>query len=117
MSDEAAAWGKGPAPVLDADGWPASLQPAQTLGKLMLRDVQYHAPAGVYTVLYDGDGRLDFSFDAKVVSRDQGKVLVKFTPTANIACSLTFSSYCGDNGLWMSVSASAAAGVGWRLWR
>ena len=100
-------WGKGPAPVLDSDGWPRRLQPAQRLGKLLMRNVQYHAPAGIYTVLFDGEGELQFSFDSAVVGRDVGKVLVRFKPTANLACAATFQPYCGDNGMFLEVCVCA----------
>lgn len=40
-------WGAGPSPVLDGNGWPLYLKPAQLLGKLMMRNVQYHAPSGM----------------------------------------------------------------------
>eukprot|EP00798_Chlamydomonas_sp_ICE-L_P027889 gene27889-12006_t len=54
---------------LRPDGYPARL-PLNTIAhKLLLRDVQLHAMSGRYVCLYDGEGRLDFGFDAQVVSR------------------------------------------------
>ena len=61
--------------------------------------------SGVYTVLYDGEGELSFGFDSKVVGRDKGRVLVQLTPTSNPPCDATFAAYCGDNGMWMEVTA------------
>ncbi len=39
-----------------------------------MRDVQAHFPNGKYVCLYDGDGVLDFAFDAKVIRRDAGRI-------------------------------------------
>lgn len=51
------------------DGYPARLPLGTIAHKLVMRDVQLHAMPGRYVCLYDGDGRLDFKFDARVVSR------------------------------------------------
>ena len=107
VSDDLGGWGRGPAVQVDAAGWPAALAPTQRLGKLMLRNVQYHAPAGVYTVLYDGEGRLEFGMNSVVMMRDQGRMLVRVNTTANLPCHLTFQAYCGDNGVFLEVSMHA----------
>lgn len=59
--------------------------------------------AGLYTILYDGDGHLQFGFDSSVIKRDKGRVVVSFTPSANLPCAATFAAYCGDNGMMMTV--------------
>jgi len=103
-------WSNGPAPVVDSDGWPVSLEDGARIGKLMLRDVVLHAPAGLYTVLFDGHGTLEFGMDAEVVQKDAGRYTVRFTPTANIPCvdALEFA-YCGENGFWLEVTGVDAA--------
>ena len=105
VPDSMSRWGHGPPVQVDAHGWPAVLSPTQRLGKLMLRNVQYHAPAGLYTVLYDGQGKLEFGMDARVVSRDQGRMVVRVNTTANLECHATLQPYCGDNGVFLEVCA------------
>jgi hypothetical protein len=93
-------WGGGPAISLREDGYPSHLLPGQVVGKLMLRDVHRHAPEGRYVCLYDGDGELDFKFNAEVVSVGKQRVEFTFTPTWQEGCT---SSYCGDNGILMLI--------------
>lgn len=80
-------WNAGPDTEFRPDGYPARLQPGQTLSKLLHRNVQYHAPSyGQWTLLYDGDGELDLGMDATVVSRAKGVIRFTFEPTANMDC-------------------------------
>ena len=51
---------------LRADGYPAALPPGKIAHKLAVRNVQLHSMPGRYVALYDGEGILDFGFDAKV---------------------------------------------------
>jgi len=44
------------------------------VGTFQVRDVKAHFPNGAYVCLYDGDGVLEFNFDAKVTRRDAGRV-------------------------------------------
>jgi hypothetical protein len=81
---------------LRSDGYPAYLLPGQVLLKLMLRDLQRHAPAGRYVCLYDGDGVISFQFDAKVTLVGKGRVEFDFTPTWLDGC---YAAYCSDNGI------------------
>jgi len=95
-------WNKGPRPSLDPDGFPTHLQYTQQLGKLMMRDVYLHAPAGRYVCLFDGEGELQFGMDAAIVSYAKGRVEIDYSPTGDIQCFAQFeSSYCSDNGLWV----------------
>jgi len=96
--NRAGAWGNGMPINLRVDGYPAFLLPGQIVGKLMLRDVHLHAPSGQYVCLYDGDGEIDFQFDASVVLFGKGRVEFKFTPTEVPGCTL---AYCSDNGIFL----------------
>lgn len=93
-------WGVGPAISLREDGYPSYLLPGQVAAKLMLRDVHKHAPEGRYICLFDGDGELDFKFDAAVVSVGKQRVEFTFAPSWREGCT---SSYCGDNGILMII--------------
>jgi hypothetical protein len=52
--------------TLRPDGYPASLPTGKIAHKLALRNVQLRAMPGRYVALFDGEGTLDFGFDAKV---------------------------------------------------
>lgn len=93
-------WGNGMQIHLRDDGYPAFLAPGQMLVKLMLRDVQYHAPAGRYTCLFDGDGVVEFGFDAETVAIGKNRVEFMFNPTWRDGCT---STYCGDNGILLKL--------------
>jgi len=51
---------------LSSSGYPTSLPSGQFAHKLTVRNVQLHAMPGRYVALYDGEGTLEFAFDAKV---------------------------------------------------
>ena len=89
-------WGNGQQINLNSNGYPSFLLPGQILVKLLLRDIHLHAPAGRYVCLYDGDGEIDFKFDASVVSIGKGRVEFLFYPTQVVGC---FDAYCSDNGI------------------
>jgi PKD repeat protein len=69
----------------DAQGYPLEL-PLAVAGQettQVVRTVWAHTaalPAGVYTVLYDGQGVLDAGFDAQVVSSGPGRLELEVTP-------------------------------------
>ena len=69
----------------------------------MLRDVHFHAPAGRYVCLYDGDGVLNFGFDATVATVGKGRVEFDFSPTWLVGCE---QAYCTDNGIFMTLVAT-----------
>lgn len=94
------AWGNGQTIHLRDDGYPKYLLEGQMLVKLMLRDVHRHAPSGRYVCLFDGEGEVDFSFDAKTVTIGKNRVEFEFTSTWSDGCT---SSYCGDNGILLMV--------------
>ena len=62
----------------------------------MVRDVRAKFPNGYYVVLYDGDGTLDFAFDAKVLRRSAGRIEI----FANYTTWLNNGNYQGFLGLF-----------------
>lgn len=76
------------------------------LSKLLLRDVNLHTPSGRFVCFYDGDGEIEFSFNAKVATIGKGRIEFDFTPTSNPACVATFAAYCGDNGILLTIVAT-----------
>lgn len=72
-------WGKGPALALDERGWVRSLE-ADCWAETLLCTIEGgHYPAGDYTVLYEGRGRIEFS-NAEVISREAGKMVIRPNP-------------------------------------
>lgn len=81
---EGAAWGKGPALDLDENGWVRSLEPG-CWAETPILSVSGRMPAGIYTVLYEGSGKLRIkgSDAAKIVviEESEGRMLLDVTPT------------------------------------
>src|SRR4051794_8364702 len=74
---EGAEWGKGPRLDLDAHGWVKHLDQGAAAEALMLTGIPGHVPAGVYTVLHDGQGKLDVRGDGiKVMANQAGRLSV-----------------------------------------
>jgi hypothetical protein len=69
-------WGKGPALDLDGHGWPKRLAPDCWAETLLCTIQGGHYPSGQYTILYEGDGKLDVSGAVKVVSREPGRMTI-----------------------------------------
>ncbi len=68
-------WGKGPPLALDENGWVTKLD-ADCSAETPLCTIQGgHYPSGVYTVLYDGEGKISFTNGA-VTSSSAGKLLI-----------------------------------------
>eukprot|EP00808_Paulinella_micropora_P006271 g16608.t1 len=94
---------------LRPDGYPARLQPGQTLGRLMVRNVGLRGVSGRYVVLYEGVGRLDFGMDAQIVSRAFGRLEVDVTLRSYPVCEQYYDylsyyrPYCGENGIWVNI--------------
>jgi hypothetical protein len=73
---QGAAWGKGPELSVDALGWVTRLEPG-CYAEAMLCTIQGgHYPAGVYTVLYEGEGKLAVGHNAKITTSAPGRLLV-----------------------------------------
>lgn len=69
-----AGWGKGPELDLDEKGWVKSLEPDCWAETVMLTIDGGRFPEGIYTVLYDGEGRLTFGGPVSVESESDGRV-------------------------------------------
>jgi len=63
----------------DKQGWPKKLNGGKA-GVFFLRNVQLAAlPSGNYSVLYDGEGKIDYLQNAKLISRKAGEDTIQFT--------------------------------------
>lgn len=83
-------WNTGFADVIPKDnfGYPLELpfnasgaEAPQVVATLMLRDLVSY-DGGDYVCLYDGDGDIEFSFDAQVVSSAPGKISLNVSPSS-----------------------------------
>jgi hypothetical protein len=70
-------WGKGPPLVLDEHGWVKRLDAGCWADTLLCTIEHGHYPSGLYTVLYDGEGKLDVWGAASVVSRESGRLAIR----------------------------------------
>ncbi len=89
------AWNTGEALSLTADGWIASLASGQAAGTLMTREILGHYPAGLYICLYDGEGQIEFGFDAAVLNRQPGRITLNVAP--------------GNGGIYLKMTATNSA--------
>ncbi len=62
--------------VYDEHGWPKNLNGGQAGTRFLYKLPKETVPEGNYTVLYDGEGILSYSDDAKLVSREPGKDII-----------------------------------------
>ncbi|MDQ1469019.1 MAG: hypothetical protein QOJ99_499 [Bryobacterales bacterium] len=80
---QGAAWGSGPALQQDANGWIEALQPGQFAETIIFDNaLDDHAnfPTGQYTLLYDGEGTIQFDLSsATIVSQTPGRMVVAVT--------------------------------------
>ena len=77
-----APWDSGEILSLNENGYPL-LRDGQAAHTLMFVDTEGAYPAGKYVCTYDGDGRIDFSFDARVVRRDANRIELTVDPSGN----------------------------------
>ncbi|MFO0877161.1 MAG: hypothetical protein U0840_07275 [Gemmataceae bacterium] len=70
-------WGKGGPLDLDARGHVRSLHHKQYAESVVWTDFKDQYPAGKYVCLYEGEGNLDFTGDARVVARKPGELSVE----------------------------------------
>jgi hypothetical protein len=68
-------WGKGPELVLDKDGWVTKLEPGCFAETPVLTVPKGKRPAGVYTLLYTGKGKIEVS-SGKVLTDEPGKMTI-----------------------------------------
>lgn len=64
----------------DQHGWPKNLNGGQAGTRFLYKLPEKTVPSGNYTVLYDGEGILSYSDDAKLVEREKGKDIVAINP-------------------------------------
>lgn len=86
------AFGKGPELALDEKGWVRQLEPgcfAQTTVFTDNREGRY--PAGIYTLLYDGEGKLEILKGPKELTREPGRITFDVDPPR-------------DRGIWITLS-------------
>ncbi len=95
-----ATWDTGHPLQVDALGWPIlGTNPSgkpEAAGTLMYRDLGGHYPAGQYVCRYDGEGTIEFGFDAHVVSQTPGRIVVAVDAPTN-------------NGIYLKIAASNPA--------
>lgn len=69
---------------LRPDGWPASIAPGRAAATIMLIEKDGNYPGGVYSVFYEGEGTLEFSWDAFVINSEPGVMQVDVEPDFGI---------------------------------
>lgn len=69
-------WGKGPPLNLDAHGWVQRLDPGCWAESPLCTLEKGRYPSGTYTVLYDGQGQLEFSGAASISSSAPGRLKI-----------------------------------------
>jgi hypothetical protein len=74
-------WGKGPALDLDAHGWIRRLDTGCFAETPIL--TSGHAPDGNYICLYDGSGQIEFGANARIVSRQPGRIVANINARQN----------------------------------
>lgn len=63
--------------VYDKDGWPTDLNGGVAGTKFLNRLPEGTVPNGNYTVLFDGEGTIDYGNDARLVSRHSGSDIIR----------------------------------------
>jgi hypothetical protein len=69
-------WGQGPALELDQHGWVKNLGTDCWAETPLCTIDGGHYPSGIYTVLYDGEGKLDFAGAASLKETQPGRLLI-----------------------------------------
>ena len=78
-------YGQGGPLDLDENGWVRSLRGGgHCADSIILSRPRLGYPAGVYTCLYDGQGKIEFAYGAEVVEKKPGRVRVKVGSGQNI---------------------------------
>lgn len=66
--------------VYDTDGWPMNLNGGQAGSRFLSHLTAAAIPAGEYTVLYDGEGEIQYNNDATLVERKPGRDIIHLDP-------------------------------------
>lgn len=53
----------------------------QIVATLMMRDLEGKYPGGTYICTYDGEGELEFQWDARIISQVPGRIVLNVAPT------------------------------------
>lgn len=77
---EGAAWGGGPPLELDEHGWVTRLEPGAYAETLLCTIEGGRYPAGRYTLLYEGEGRIEVANAASAASRGAGRMELEVDP-------------------------------------
>lgn len=75
------AWGQGPELELDEHGWVRRLEPDCWAETLLCTIDGGHYPGGRYTVLYEGQGRLDVRNAASIAAQRPGRLEIDVDPS------------------------------------
>lgn len=73
---QGAAWGQGPKLELDEFGWVKQVEPGCYAEAMLCTIGGGHYPGGTYTVLYEGEGKLEFGKNAKIKASEPGRILI-----------------------------------------
>jgi hypothetical protein len=82
--DRGAVWDDGRPLDLDPDGWVRSLQEDQIARTTMLWGPLAYRPPGRYVVLYDGQGELNYTAGAQLVSSSPGRDVIEVSSDTGI---------------------------------
>lgn len=82
-------WDNGHAINVDSNGWVTSLDPGQAVIAVMMTNMVGVYPEGNYTCLYDGDGTIEFTLNASVVSAEPGRLIVHVESDGTIGLRIT----------------------------
>ncbi|MCK5726729.1 MAG: hypothetical protein KAH22_07900 [Thiotrichaceae bacterium] len=67
----------------DNNGWPKNLHGGQAGTRFISNLPANTIPTGLYTVLYDGEGKLRYGVDAKLVKHSKGRDIIRIKPGKN----------------------------------
>jgi hypothetical protein len=78
-------YGRGGELDLDENGWVRSLaEGGQFADSIVLSPIGEKYPAGVYTCLYDGEGRIEFAYGIDVIDRRDGRIRISVKAGQNL---------------------------------
>jgi hypothetical protein len=72
-----AGWGQGPELAIDRFGWVKELQPGCYAESMLCTISDGHYPSGIYTVIYEGDGEIEFGKGPRIVEAVPGRIRIE----------------------------------------